>query len=197
MRMFLVIVVAGVCCACADDAARDFGGELRQGDIVFRRGHGTKSRAVLAVDSVGAYSHVGIVCATDSGLVVVHAVPGESAGRDVVKAEWPGEFFLPDRAVGGAVCRPRSDTAVLNGAAKYALRAQRAGVEFDHDYDLSDSTAMYCTELVWRSFLAAGVDVSGGRRTHVPVPPFVGDYIMPSDIFCDTILNEIITFNLK
>jgi uncharacterized protein YycO len=168
--------------------------EYRQGDLLFRRGRGTKTRAVLAADSAGIYSHVGIVCRTDSGLVAVHAVPGE--GREVVKAEWPEEFFAKERAVKGAVGRLQYDEEVLTAAAEYAMDAHRAEVEFDHDYDLTDTTSLYCTELVWRAFLSAGVDVSGGRRTHISVPPFVGDYIMPSDILCDTIFTQITTFNL-
>jgi uncharacterized protein YycO len=193
-RLCAIALTALCLAACRGDAGIEFSKELSEGDLVFRRGRGSKTRAVLAVDSAGLYSHVGIVCGTDSGLVVVHAVPGEGAVREVVKAERPGEFFSPHRAVSGAVCRLQSSEEIRSAAARYALDAQQAGLEFDHDYDLEDSTRLYCTELVWRAFGAAGVDLSGGRRSRVDMPGFEGDYIMPSDIYCDTLLKEITKF---
>ena len=50
--------------------------EFLEGDIVFRRGVGLSSEAVLYVDS-GQYSHVGIVANYQGKKMIIHAVPGE------------------------------------------------------------------------------------------------------------------------
>ena len=50
---------------------------VRAGDIVFRRGGGFTSHAVVTLDARGYYSHVGMVVDTAGRMMVVHAVPGE------------------------------------------------------------------------------------------------------------------------
>lgn len=93
---------------------------LREGDVVFRRGGGLVSRAVLAADRGGVYSHVGVVARVAGALMVVHVVPGEpdSLGvRDVMKIETPLEFFAPRKAGRGAVMRLRDIGAADGGMA--------------------------------------------------------------------------------
>ena len=41
---------------------------------------------------------------------------------------------------------------------------------FDHTYDLSDPTRMYCTEYVWRAALAAGITLCDGPYTPFRLP---------------------------
>jgi len=197
---------------------------LREGDVVFRRGGGVVSRAVLTADRGGMYSHVGVVARVGGEFVVVHVVPGGSGrARDMTRIETPEEFFSPRNASRGAVMRLRDagNTASVGGeagnvggvdsassdfanalteseiarqAAQSAVKLARAGTLFDHDYDLADTSRMYCTELVWHVFRGGGVDLSGGRRTRVNLPGMVGDYIMPSDIHSAPELEPIHTF---
>lgn len=212
---------------------------LREGDLVFRRGNGITSRAVLAADRGGVYSHVGIAvrvagqgggeqatgsgadcgvdgessregaagmdgggCADcgDGGWSVVHVVPGEPGPDgtvDRIKAEPLAEFFSLDRARRGAVARVNVPfaaalleapgamyaDAVYTEVAVEARRLAACEIFFDHDYDLTDTTRMYCTELVYRVFMrAAGVDPTAGRRSRIGLPGFDGEYILPSDI---------------
>jgi hypothetical protein len=101
---------------------------LREGDVVFRRGGGIVSRAVLAADRGGGYSHVGVVARLEGRLVVVHVVPGEPDARgvrDVVKAEAPEAFFAPRRARRGAVMRLREADDADNGDGIRANDADR------------------------------------------------------------------------
>lgn len=156
------------------------------GDLVFRRGTGVKSMAVLQADSSGLYSHVGIVIETDSGFRVVHVTPGErkhNETTDRIKQESLTEFFAPDKAQTGAVMRWRGSSESPEAAAEEAKRLWRMGIEFDHDYNLKDSTEMYCTELVWHVYRRAGIDLSQGRRSEANVPLFSDRYIFPSDIY--------------
>lgn len=142
---------------------------VEAGDLVFRRGGGVASRAVLVADAGGTYSHVGVV--VEDGKVI-HSVP--EGGVKIEKLE---EFFAPRAALRGAVMRVQvSLERVMELAAPFE------GTGFDHNYDLADSTKVYCTELVWRVFNRLGVDLTEGRRSRISVPGFDGEYILPSDL---------------
>lgn len=158
---------------------------FREGDIVFRRGTGLTSRAVLAADREGAYSHIGILTQKDGQWHVIHAVPGEpdfKGDPDRVKMEDAAVFFEPEKAVSGAVMRVTDEAEAASRAALYARHLYEARVPFDHDYDLADTTRMYCTELVDFVYRKAGIDVPQGRISHVNIPGFRGDYLLPNDI---------------
>ena len=153
---------------------------VQEGDLVFRRGRGIASRAVLAADNHSVYSHTGIVVCDSAGWWVVHAVPGEE-GTDRVKMEPLAVFFGSDRALKGAVMRTE-DTEVARKAAARAVELSRDNVPFDHDYDLADTTRMYCTELIHHVYACQGLDLTGGKRSRIDLPGFRGDYILPGDL---------------
>lgn len=159
---------------------------LQEGDVVFRRGRGLASRAVLVADDHGIYSHTGIVVKDGpANWRIVHIVPGERGpdGRtDIIKTEGLEMFFAPDKALRGAVMRVPCP-GIAKAAARDAKRLAAKELAFDHDYDLTDTTRMYCTELVYTVFMREGVDITQGRRTPLNLPGFSGDYILPSDIF--------------
>ena len=139
---------------------------FRDGDIAFRRGTGITSRVVLAADREGAYSHTGILKKKAGQWYVIHAVPGEpdfKGDPDRVKMETVEVFFEKRKAV--------------NGEHLY-----ESHVLFDHDYDLADTTKMYCTELIDFVYRKEGIDLPEGRVSHVNIPGFRGDYLLPNDI---------------
>lgn len=169
--------------------------QLQQGDIIFRRGTGIVGHAVAAADRQGNYSHVGIVVACADGFYVVHAVPHEhdyEGDYDRVKCEKIDQFL--DRYVEAnvALYRPKVKEEQRDIAVATALRLLKRGVPFDHDYDLSDTTRLYCTELVEYAYLTAGISLSEGRRTEVNLPIVAGRHIMPSDLTESTLLEHII-----
>ncbi len=160
--------------------------EFRDGDLVLRCGCGTESRAVTTV-SRAPFSHIGILHydTLSQRWLVVHAVPGESAAGEpeYIKAEPIELFFRPDRAINGAWLRIQCSDEIALRAAQYALNKARQKVVFDNEYSLSDSTQLYCTELVWRAYGEQGIDISGGKRSNVPqVFCRDGTCIFPSDI---------------
>lgn len=161
--------------------------DFSAGDLVFRKGNGAKSRAVLQADTSGIYSHTGIVVHTDSGYMVVHITPGErKEGEtvDKIKLETPERFFASKRAKKGAVMRFRDSLECSVQAAEYALLFYETEMLFDHDYNLEDTTKMYCTELIWHVYKHAGRDVSKGKRSVIKsFPLYSGTYIFPSDIY--------------
>ncbi len=153
---------------------------VQEGDLVFRRGQGLTSRAVLAADRHSVYSHTGIVVRDSAGWRVVHAVPGEEGG-DRVKMEPLAVFFRPERALKGAVMRS-GDAQAARKAAAQAVELFRRNISFDHDYDLADTSRMYCTELIHHVFVRQGIDLTDGRRSRIDLPGFRGEYILPGDL---------------
>ena len=170
---------------------------MHEGDLVFRRGNGVASHAVVGADPDGRYSHIGILALDGGEMKVVHSVPGETVedgAPDRVKAEGVRSFFARGKASEGALLHFTGDSSVASRAARLALGVAARGVEFDHDYDLGDTVRMYCTELVYHVYASVGIDVTGGRRTHLNLPGFTGEYIMPSDIYNSTLFEVKYTF---
>ncbi len=79
-------------------------------------------------------------------------------------------------------------------AAREAKRLAATGLAFDHGYDLTDTTRMYCTELIYNVFARAGIDITEGRRTRINAPGFSGDYILPTDIARNPAMKTICEF---
>ena len=195
MLMLLLLSLLTVCCERAE-TNRFASVKLEEGDLVFRRGTGAKSRAVMQADSLGIYSHVGIAVRRDESFGVIHVTPGERQKGDTVdkvKMESLDEFWSTARAVHGAVYRLKdSKTGAM--ASSQALRLLDKGILFDHDYLLNDTTQMYCTELVWCAYSLAGVDISSGRRSRINMPVFGGMYIFPSDIYLNPQFELVFSF---
>jgi len=155
---------------------------LRTGDVILRRGRDVVSAVVLAADSGGRYSHVGIIVPIGRLMAVAHALPEDAEhpeGRVLVESV--GEFLAPERASESAVYRLRErpgNTAVR--AAGNALRYAREGRSFDGDFRLETTGRLYCSELVWLAFRETGVDLVDGRFSHLKLPLRRGDFVLPS-----------------
>lgn len=142
--------------------------EWRDGDIALRCGWGMESRAVTA-NGRSAYSHVGLIHYDSINRMweIIHAVPGED-DPEYLKAEPLSVFYSKERARSGAWLRVDCSDSIAKQAVEYALRKVDEKVLFDNDYLLEDTTKLYCTELIWRSFLTVGIDVSSGNRHSAP-----------------------------
>ena len=155
-----------------------------------------ESHAVMLMDSEGEYSHVGIVVDTMGRKMIVHAVPGEpdfEGDVDRVKLDSVEKFFSSVYAVRGAVTRP-ADSLCARRAAQKAKELFRRGVLFDHDYDLSDTTKLYCTELVLFVFENAGQKLIHTKPSHVELPMLKADVYYPSDVYESEFLQTITIF---
>ncbi|MBO7570365.1 MAG: hypothetical protein J6T11_08480 [Bacteroidaceae bacterium] len=160
--------------------------EFREGDLVLRCGNGAESRVVTEASN-SIYSHIGILHydTLQAQWMVIHAVPGEAerGEPEYLKCELLSEFYAADRAVRGAWMRVDCPDFMAAEAAWYALRKVEERVEFDNEYLLSDTTQIYCTELVWQAWLHQGVDLSEGHRHEVPdLFSKDGECIFPCDI---------------
>lgn len=173
-------------CGCGEERLRVVltGHEpFREGDLVLRCGWGVESRAVVEAGS-SVYSHIGMLHYDEENCqwMVVHAVPDEEE-PELLKCEPVTDFYAAKRAKCGAWARPDCSDSVAAAAVRYALQKVAEGVEFDNEYLLSDTTRLYCTELVWQAYLHQGIDLSDGHRHDVPLLFCKdGECIFPADI---------------
>ena len=181
MRLWTIVLTGLlVLTACSDNTGREGSIlpadlQLQEGDVVFRRGGGFTSHAVLMADRGGIYSHVGIVADSAGQLMVVHAVPGEpdyEGDEDRVKMDCPADFFAKTRASRGAVYRPTDSQAARQAARQ----------------------AMYCTELVVHAYSKSRRPLRGLTRHHLHLVGFEADCVLPSDLVHCKNFKEITTF---
>ena len=145
---------------------------LQAGDLIFRLGSGLESQAVVSADRSGRYSHVGLIVQGPAGWQVLHAVPGESedtGGEELLKKDPLPLFLRPDRAVSLCVMRYDTTAEALAAVCREGLRLYARRIPFDHAYDITDSSRMYCTEFVTVAFQAIGVDLPEGRAHRYPL----------------------------
>ena len=143
--------------------------DFRAGDVVFRLGRTLESDAIASVaEDDFRFSHVGVVVGRGDSLRVVHIEP-ELEGSEQIKAESLEEFFSLSRAVKGMVARCKGiSLEQCQIIENEALRLLDLNVRFDHDYSLSDSSEMYCTELIDHVFQKAGITLTE-RRYELPL----------------------------
>ena len=200
----LLLLTALLLCGCAEhyDIVDVTGQEdFREGDLVLRCGYGAESKVVTEA-SQSIYSHIGILHydTPTAQWQVLHAVPGEAEQGEPewLKAESISEFYASDRASCGAWMRVDCPDSIAAAAARYALQKVKEQVEFDNDYLLSDTTQIYCTELVWLAYLHQGIDLSEGHRQEVPtVFSEDGACIFPCDIEKSTQILYVKPFKTK
>lgn len=200
-KAMIIIAMLALLAACKQQAPHSIlpeGCVLEEGDLVFRRGNGMTSRAVLAVDRHGSYSHIGIAVDSCGTIMIVHAVPGEpdyEGDPDRVKMESPEKFYSSLNARIGEVRRLHDNRAAASEAARHALEVYRRGTLFDHDYDDSDTTKMYCCELITFAYGKAGIRLTDGKRHRFKLPGMKPICcILPSDICNSRMLTKIISF---
>jgi hypothetical protein len=159
---------------------------LQEGDLVFRQGRDAVSGAVLALDAEARYSHVGLLVRRAGAWVVIHSLPAAFPGdRDGVRMDPLQTYISPQNARTAAVYRLRAARGSVQQAVHRAVMAARSLHEthagFDGDFDLRDGERLYCTELVWRAFRAAGVDLAPAPEW-LNLPLRSGYYILPGTL---------------
>ena len=163
---------------------------LESGDVVFRKGTSMTSLTVSWLDRTALYTHVGLVLVENDVVEVIHAVPGDrynELGPPTVIKESLGEFFSHDGVVAISVQRISidPDSGIAARAADAAVSFVEQGVLFDGAFDLETTDKMYCTELVWRAYKIAGIDLIHGVFDEVRSP-----FLAKKVIFTSTLLQS-------
>ncbi|MBN1199710.1 MAG: hypothetical protein JXA23_10190 [Bacteroidales bacterium] len=136
--------------------------ELRNGDLLFRRGRSFESFAVYLADREREFTHVGIIVEDNGTPWVVHVVPGEQGCKsERIRKESPAFFLSRENASSFALVRSDFDQKTLARVAEQALLFYQKRVTFDDQYDLSTENKLYCTELILKAFQNADSPLQG------------------------------------
>ena len=155
--------------------------ELREGDLLFRAGRGWRAEVVRTASN-SILTHVGIVDVADDGQVyIIHAEPPEGSRAGRVRRQSLEVFAGSQQATALIAYRPALTEKVLSRAVSAARRASDLALPFDDEFDLKSDEAMYCSELIWKAFVEAGVPLKL-VQTHITFPGKTGYYLMPEDI---------------
>jgi uncharacterized protein YycO len=166
---------------------------LQNGDLIFRRGTSIESQIVLLTDQDSEYSHVGMIYKINGRLFVIHSVPKENdADPGYIKLELIDEFLSERKATRVAIYRLlQNSLAKKNIASSYAYNCYFDNYSFDHNYDLNSDTQLYCTELIWKAYMSAGVDLVRNRLRNISFIITNKIMIMPSSIIESKLLQLI------
>ena len=167
----LLLALLGAAAHAADALAPG----AREGDLIFREGTEAVSAAVMAVDR-GAYSHVGMLVGQPGSWRVVHATPSEVRGRpDGVVVDTLAFFTDARRSRRHAVSHVQAGDDARRRAVGLALSMR------GRPFRIADPAGTYCTELVWKAWRDAGLDLEV-RFTPLALPLMPGRYLLPSDL---------------
>lgn len=165
----LLCVAAFSCAGPSDDASSDglvcFNADsLRSGDLICRLGDGFFSD-IFRRYSGGEerFSHIGILHREGDSCFVIHAEASELTGIGWVKRD-PLSLFV-DESLDWQVFRVKADSLRLR-VDSFALLYYQRPTPFDLDFDLSNDSALYCTELV-----AVCIERSLDEKGYVPAFP--------------------------
>ena len=172
--------------------------ELRNGDLLFRNGIGYESRVVTSL-SDGKFSHIGIAYHHGRQWNVIHAVPGENekGEPEYLKCEPISDFYSYSRAKLGGLARVSCSDSIANIISERALQIVNRKVLFDNNYDIKDTTELYCTELVRLVFLSQHIDLCEDRWHKIPIINTKAHVIFPEDIWNSPLIIKKSIFNIK
>lgn len=126
---------------------------LQQGDIIFRRGFGVISDAIVKyIPCDYPVSHCGIIVKDSLGkLMVIHTVSNTLAAVDGMQQDNLDKFVKESHKNSIIVARYRYENDSLAGKiASQAKEYLTQQIPFDHRFDCNDSTEFFCTELIYR-----------------------------------------------
>ena len=146
---------------------------FRKGDIILMQTGTMQGVVVSASDPRTEYSHCAIVVAggtgESDGALAVHATParldeqGNRRGGEVQRVTVGA--LLADPAVQRWRIYRVTDGYAAHAAAasEWALVAAAKAIPFDGALDLDDPEKLYCSELIWRAYDKAGLDLVDGQ----------------------------------
>ena len=138
---------------------------LLTGDLVFRRGNSIESWYIMTFDKFPGYSHAGIIIRTNDGIKVAHSVSHEGDSDGVVLEDL-SLFWDKTRSTRCAAYRFNLTQNQRDSICNYCMEMVEQKIPFDHEFDYIDDTKLYCTEMIWKAYQSAQIDITEGRRSH-------------------------------
>lgn len=148
---------------------------VRSGDLVFRRGRDLLSDFFSSLNKRDQrFSHCGIACVTDTGTFVYHIIATTTHPDGLILYETLPSFVdAKAHSAWGLVRYNGLNVAALLDRVQFFQNQQ---VRFDHHFDLSSNHQLYCTELVYKCLLGAGIDSAAigseqnvAHKVYIPV----------------------------
>ncbi len=129
----------------------------------------------------------------DSNLFVIHTVPKENdADPGYIKFEPVEEFLSGGKAARVGIYRLiQNSQDKINIASSYAYKCYIKKYCFDNNYDLMSDKQLYCTELIWKAYKLAGIDLVCNRLKNINIIVTSRNMIMPSSIIESKLLKKI------
>ncbi len=129
--------------------------KIREGDIIMRQGFGIVSSVILkTLNENIPLSHIGVIIKDNNDKYhVVHSVSNTISDYDGIQIDELNEFVSQSRENSIIVSRyikHSSSGKKIDKQAKYYLNKK---IPFDHLFNFEDSTAFFCSELIWRILL--------------------------------------------
>lgn len=138
-----------------------FANSLQHGDLLFREGRTLASEiARKASTKDQRFSHVGIIIKEENHFFVIHAIHDEGKSFHGVVQEDLGAF-LEDGKKFGAFRMKLEESDLMEITQKARFLAERK-TPYDHDYDLSESERLYCTEFIFYLFTGSTLESAVG-----------------------------------
>lgn len=161
---------------------------LKSGDIVFTRGTSINSYVVLLFNrNTNDYSHCGIIYKEKNKSYIIHSTPtpvDTQKGR--VVTESLDEFFHSNKVTLVSIFRlDNKYKENIGNALTAAIKYEKIPILFDDEFSLTNSK-LYCTELIWKSFGASGLNLLDNSINN--------SILFPSDLRKSKKLKHIYTF---
>jgi len=192
----LVLGLATLLCSCASQprvsalAARVPLTPWQDGDVLLSGSNSWRSWVVRSADDFGTpYSHAGLILIENGTPMLMHSTPVNGAKTLTMPL---ANYLAAPELQTVAVYRAR-DPLLAQAAAREARRYLALAVPFDQNYDINSDATLYCTEMIWRSYLNAGVDLLGTPRRPLRSALLYGPLIWPSDFTRMPALRQIFT----
>lgn len=172
-HFFKVLLIVIFTCASSNSFSQL---NWREGDLIFRTGTETVSDLVMLADDSG-YSHVGMLIGAPGSWKVLHATPEEIPGYGNKVVLDKLEFFIaPERSQRYQVFQVHATPEQRNNAIKWAM------TQLGQPFTMLDPEGVYCTTLVWKAWLQAGVDLQVSfAQINLPLLPH-GKFLLPSGL---------------
>ena len=141
--------------------------QILDGDIILRHGHGFVSDGIVELfKEKYDISHCAIVTQDSTGLQVIHSVSQSLSEIDGIQKQSLNSFIRDSKKNSVMVVRFKYPPGFSGlEISKNAREILSRKVPFDHNFNLEDSTEVYCSELIWLAIKNSyNFDVFNGRR---------------------------------
>lgn len=127
---------------------------LQDGDIILRHGYGFVSDLITETLSENVnVSHCAIFVKSDTSMDVIHSVSQSLSDYDGVQMQNLKKFINDSKKNSVVVVRYKfkdgDDKTLIGKRARYYLEQK---IPFDNNFDYTDSTEFFCSELLWKVF---------------------------------------------